>query len=101
TDLESRIAWRRRDGSEVQHLDLPHAAAPAVTRDGGLLAFERRGAAGPAIWSYDLKRQTAQPLGIDNAGTPVWSPDGRTIAYSARRDGIIDRLFRRRLAGTN
>ncbi len=71
----SRLTHGRRD------------TAPAVSPDGGRVAFLRADDGAPpqihltGIDGGEPVRLTDHPLG---AGEPVWSPDGGRIAYSAR-----------------
>jgi Tol biopolymer transport system component len=70
-----------------------------LARDDGRIALQQRqGLEADDIWSVDLQRGTATRLSYDpgNDFGPVWSPDGRWIAYVA---GVGDRLHvLRRLA---
>ncbi|MEU3063390.1 prolyl oligopeptidase family serine peptidase [Streptomyces subrutilus] len=65
----------------------PHDGAPAFSPDGRWLAFLRPVAGGPAqihllpMDGGDPFPVTDHPLG---AGRPVWSPDSRRIAHTAR-----------------
>lgn len=53
------------------------------------------------IWIRDLSRGIASRLTFDPAidYRPVWSPDGRTIAFSSNRKGMLD-LFVKNIDGT-
>ena len=50
----------------------------------------------PDVWVLDIQKGIVSRLtthaGLD--GFPVWSPDGRTIAYSSTRDGVTN-IYRR------
>src|SRR5437773_5063570 len=50
-------------------------------------------------WTYDLKRKMLQRLIFDQSLAPIWSPDRRYIAYTARRNGHLDQLFRSATTG--
>jgi serine/threonine-protein kinase len=41
------------------------------------------------VWVYDLKRDTPTRLTFDGGSYPVWSPDGRTIAFRKLGEGIF------------
>ena len=97
-----RLAVRNRQGADVRvldadglffHLDVaPDGRRAAVTvraRETGLLD----------IWIYDLARAVRDRFTTDPGveTDPVWSPDGRTIAYSAAI-GRAPRLVQRRLS---
>ena len=65
----------------------PHDGAPAFSPDGNWLAFQRPGPGGPVqlhllpLHGGEPRAVTDHPLGT---GQPVWSPDSRRIAYTAR-----------------
>jgi tricorn protease len=61
---------------------------PAISPDGTKIAFSYRG----DLWTVPVDGGVATPVTVD-AGyetTPVWSPDGQTLAYAADRFGNLD-----------
>lgn len=67
-------------------------AAPAVSPDGRRVAFVVRRVDLPgnryvsSIWLYDVGAGSSRPLtGGTKDGTPVWSPDGRLLAFTSAR----------------
>ena len=44
------------------------------------------------IWIWDLVRQTLTRLTLDpkNDRVPVWTPDGRRVAFASDRDGSFN-----------
>jgi serine/threonine-protein kinase len=54
------------------------------------------------IWVYDLTRETLGRLTFSDAddGRPVWSPDGKRIAFYSLRDGVIPNMYLRRADGS-
>jgi serine/threonine-protein kinase len=58
---------------------------PRVSPDGQRLALEVTEGTGLDIWVYEWQRDTMTRLTFSGGGTlaPVWSPDGRYIAFSA------------------
>jgi serine/threonine protein kinase/Tol biopolymer transport system component len=87
----SELVWLDRSGKELGKIG---AAGPyfdlALSPDGTRLAYgfaEKSGA--QDIWVRDLKRDVASRLTFHprNDIWPIWSPDGRRIAFSTDRDG--------------
>jgi Tol biopolymer transport system component len=89
----------RRSGTDIRpgvFWDL--ARAP----DGASLAMTRLSPDGNRdIWQVDLASQRTDRLTTDAAddAMPVWSPDGRQMAFSSRRLGTID-VFVQDIGGT-
>jgi serine/threonine-protein kinase len=84
---QSRLVWVDRQGRAEP---LETAPAPFVgfrlSPDGHRVAAAvRRGATNRAtdIWIYDTVRGAPTRLTVDGGNYPVWSPDGRTVAYAA------------------
>jgi Tol biopolymer transport system component len=100
---ETQLAWRDRSGRMLGVIDLTNSSAASVSRDGAMLVMSRSlPQTGVDLWLYDLKRRTPLRFTLDSASerTPIWSPDGKYVAYSAARDGSVDRLYRRPTMGS-
>jgi serine/threonine-protein kinase len=98
------IAWLERDG---QTRPLRQAVAKyfviGFSPDGNRLAMDIRDGEEADIWIYEWARDTMYRL-TSNPGqdvSPVWSPDGRWIAFaSTRGDQRTPNLYAQRADGT-
>jgi serine/threonine-protein kinase len=84
-------------GANARALTQPEAKAshmqPAFSRDGGTIAFVRRGS-GPysELAAVDVSTGKVQPLTKDNGMvlSPVWSADNRFVYFSSTRGGTMN-----------
>ncbi len=89
--MTSRLAWFDRTGKEVGTIgDAQVYANPKVSFDGKMVAVDMTdvGNLNTDVWTYDLMRGgAAKRLTFDPAldATPVWSPDGKEIAFTSSR----------------
>ncbi len=86
------LDWFARDGRRLDRLAVPAKCVNvALSPDGRRAALECRDteSAAPDIWLADLGRGPAirATTHLANDESPVWSPDGRSVAY-ARHRGI-------------
>ena len=87
--LDARLVWVGRDG-QVEPFPPPEdIASPIVSPDGRSAAFNLHGAT-TEIAIADFERGTVIPFtsGTTGSQAPVWSPDGRHIAYRGTRKGF-------------
>jgi hypothetical protein len=95
----SRLIWKNRTGPDGDVVAEPgQYTALARSPDGHAAAIGGvAGAKGKDIFVLDFARGARMPLTFDEiADDPVWSPDGRTIAYDVAAQG----LFLRNADGT-
>jgi Tol biopolymer transport system component len=92
---DSHLIWFDRNGKEVGSFRAPgDYHHPWLSPDETRVAVERTDPAtgNHTIWILDVARGTVSRLLFDAAGahTPVWSPDGRRIAFLSNRLGGRD-----------
>jgi serine/threonine protein kinase/Tol biopolymer transport system component len=88
-----QLVWVDRTGAEVGV-----AAAPAQYRnvrlspDDKSIAFDRSEDANSDVWTMDLTRGVPSKITFAPIPDrlPLWSPDGRRILWSSRRNGVQD-----------
>jgi Tol biopolymer transport system component/predicted Ser/Thr protein kinase len=97
---ETQLVWRDRTGRMLGSISLTNSSAPSVSRDGTTLVLSRNlPQTGTDLWLYDLKRNAPMRFTFESSTSPIWSPDGKYVAYSANREGGINRLYRKLATG--
>ena len=92
----SELAWFDRSGKQLELVGPSgQYGTPQLSPDGKYVAFAR-GSPGD-IWVLDIGRGLTSRLTSDPAGDafPVWSPDGRMIAFASSRDLGTFNLYER------
>jgi serine/threonine-protein kinase len=84
------VAWLDGAGKAQPLLAKPGVyALPSMSPDGQRLALGVRDGSGADIWVYDWQRDTMTRLTFTGtANGPLWSPDGRYIAFRAVGEGM-------------
>ena len=93
------LVWVDRDGREEALAAEPRAYVyPRISPDGGRLAVFLA-APDDDIWIWDFAHETLTPLTFGSDLNPVWTPDGRQVAFASRRDGTAN-LYLKAADGT-
>jgi Tol biopolymer transport system component len=92
-ELNAQLVWRGRDGKQLGTVG-PEAnyIRLALSPNGERVAVVRSSGSDPNdIWLLDLNRDRSTRVTFDPAQdiNPVWSPDGRQIAFSSSRTGTF------------
>jgi serine/threonine-protein kinase len=96
------IVWVDRDGrSETLWKEPGIYGSPRLSPDGRRLAVSLQRGDNWDVWVYDIERDVATRITFGDRydADPVWSPDGRWIAYEGEVDGQ-DGIYRKRTDGT-
>ncbi|MFN2482223.1 MAG: protein kinase [Pyrinomonadaceae bacterium] len=92
--INNQLAWFDRSGKRLETLSSLAARSftPRLSPDEKRVAIDRVDPQTPGntdIWLLDLARGSSTRFTFEAAdeGTPVWSPDGGSVAYYSARDG--------------
>jgi Tol biopolymer transport system component/predicted Ser/Thr protein kinase len=98
---ESRLVWVNRIGVEQPLAAPTHAYfEPRLSPDGRHVAVVIQGPEDD-IWLYDLSREALSRFTFEGTtnGAPVWSPDGKRIAFISNKEGPFN-IFGQRADGS-
>jgi serine/threonine-protein kinase len=94
TTSDRSLVWVNRDGTE-EPVDMPSGAYGPVRispKEGTLVALEIRDQK-RHIGIWDFNRRILTPLTSENTGVPVWTNDGRRIAFASLRAGGAPNVY--------
>jgi serine/threonine protein kinase len=85
------LSWYDRSGQQVSHVAVGTFQGLDVSPRGTQLASHRHeGASQGDVWINDLERGTESRFTFETSAdnqSPIWSPDGKVIAFSGLRNG--------------
>lgn len=99
----AQLTWVDRQGQAQGTLGSEGRplAGMRISPDGARLAVSRKDRdTGEGIWIMNLAQGVETRLTTANS-SPVWSPDGKQIAFASRRDGVSNLYFRASDGGGN
>jgi Tol biopolymer transport system component len=81
--------WFDAAGRPGDSFEIGDWTSPALSADGSRIAIARGPGGSRDIWTIDVARKTPTRLTFDPAhdDNPIWSPDGKNIAFSSNRGG--------------
>jgi serine/threonine protein kinase/Tol biopolymer transport system component len=99
----TKLAWFDRAGQARGEIPLPSGRWEqlGLSDDGQWLVAQRRSSPSESdLWMVEVARAVATrfTFAASNAGAPVWSPDGKWVAYNSDRMGPWD-IYRKSVAG--
>jgi len=99
SDGMPQLKWFDRSGRELAAIDMPAPMiSPVFSPDQKQLLITSRSLA-HGLWLVDLSRGVSTRIIADGI-TPLWSPDGSQVAFSADRGGI-NSIFTRAANGSD
>ena len=98
--VSAQLAWVGRDGKATQVIRQDTGFLAHLSPDGKRVAVTRNISGNFDIWLYELDRGVLTRLTFDAAqeNYPVWSPDGRQVAFASSRSGVVQ-LYRKDAGG--
>jgi Tol biopolymer transport system component len=101
-DYGLQLTWFDRTGKALGTIGEPQSFSNIVlSPDGNTLVASIFDARGEDLWTYDLSKGLPVRFTFDpaRADFPLWSPDGRSIAFNSVRKGHWD-LYRKSADGS-
>jgi serine/threonine-protein kinase len=99
-EVARSLVWVDRKGTETPVTEEKrNYRVPRVSPDGQSISVVIGELGGMNVWLYDLKSDSLRRFTFEEGGTHKWSPDGKWIAFSSRKDGP-NHLYRKLADGS-
>ena len=89
-----QLIWCDREGKTLGEIGQaqPRIQSPALSPDGSQVAVQALDGNNSDVWVHEVQRPGKRRLTFHATPelTPVWSPSGRTIAFSSWRNGTLN-----------
>ena len=93
-EARTQLLWMDRSGQSAGTAAPPgEYSRIALSRDGARVAFDAvASTTHQEVWILDLQRGVTSRLtfATEFANVPIWSPDGRYVAFASQREGGLD-----------
>jgi eukaryotic-like serine/threonine-protein kinase len=101
---KTQLTWVDREGKRLSPVGEPgYLSSPYISPDGkyAMASVTDHQLRRRKLWLFDLQRGTANPFtfGAGDDLYPVWSPDGRQVAFASVRENDQEDVFLKPVSG--